>query len=224
MPALPIVPGVLKVGLKFADGTDPLTTVGLHFRYTGGPPSGADCAAIAAAIDTAAEANLVALCTTNILYTGSTVADVGTLDGANGETTVAIDGSLAGEANNTAQAALINHKIARHYRGGRPRSYTPFGGHANWANTSSWTPEFQTLVNAAWAAFISAVSAITEGSTILGVFASVSYYSGPNTSIPPWRGPGHPYPPKLRDTPHVDNVVSSALALKFSQQRRRYQR
>jgi hypothetical protein len=224
MTALPIAPGVLKVGLHFSDGTDPLTTVGLHWRYTGGPPSGSDCAAIAAAINTAAEADLVPLFSSGVIYTGSTVADVGTVDGAVGDAVTSFNGTLTGEGLNTAQCALVNHKIARHYRGGRPRSYTPFGTHSSWLTPSTWTPEFQTLVNDGWAAFVSAVSAITQGTTILGAFCSVSYYSGPNTSIPPWRGPGHSYPPKLRDTPHVDNIISSSLSAKFSTQRRRYQR
>jgi hypothetical protein len=224
MPALPIAPGVLKVGLHFADQTDPLTTVGLHWRYTGGPPSGADCAAIATAINAAAEGHLVPLFSSAVTYSGSTVTDVGTVDGAVGDAVAAVIGTLAGEGLNTAQCALINHKIARHYRGGRPRSYTPFGSHSSWLSGSTWEPQFQTLVNGGWAAFVAAVSAITEGTTILGAFCSVSYYSGPNTSIPPWRGPGHPYPPKLRDVPHVDNIISSSLAAKFSSQRRRYQR
>jgi hypothetical protein len=224
MPPLPLAPGVLKVGLHFNDGPDPLTTIGLHWRYNGGPPSGPDCVSIAADVNAAAQANLRALCGNNVAYTGSSVADVGTVDGATGDAAADFSGTMGGDSLNSAQCALINHKIARHYRGGRPRSYTPFGTHDQWQDASTWQPNFLNAVNVGWAAFVAAVSAITAGTTILGAFCSVSYYSGPNTSIPPWRGPGHPYPPKLRDVPHIDNVLNSSCAAKFSTQRRRYQR
>ena len=88
-------------------------------------------------------------------------------------------GTREGLPNGAAVAALINFKVARRYRGGKPRIYAP------WFVSSDLTPGRLTWTEAAlsagtagWAAFTSVL--LNDAPAAMGVLehVNVSYYEG----------------------------------------------
>ena len=119
---------------------------------------------------------------------------------------------------------LVNYAIQRRYRGGKPRSYFPFGIQSDLLDGSSWSGAAIAAFHAGVQGFITGMIGQVAGSTTISDLVNVSYYDGVITTTPPWRGPGFKYPRALRAVPVVDTITSSAVAAKPGSQRRRYQR
>lgn len=220
MAPLPPVPGALKVTLVWglASGIAPETI--LHFGYTGGPPSTSDCVALAASIQAAAAANIKTVLHTSQQLTTVNVLDLSSATGAEGQVSNTFVGTRAGTENFANVCVNIAGQIARRYRGGKPRSFPPFGVQGDLASPKAWTTALQTAVNTNWANFITAVAALTQGTTVLTHQINISYYQGYGTAVT------HPsgrvtQPLKLRTTPVVDQIVSNQMSIRPGSQRKR---
>jgi len=222
MPAYPPVPNVLRVDLHWAIGGDPLADTRLHFKYSGGPPAVADVTAFATDSNSAAVAQLVALLAADRSFLGTKVTDLSSDTGAQGEVAVSDPGTLTGTGLAPGSSALVNYPIDRRYRGGKPRSYFPFGDNTKLATTglwlATWVTDFENAVNA----YINLMNGKSSGSTSITTLVNVSYYKGFTSVQNPvtmrWRNI-----PTLRATPVVDDVApSSALgSVVVGSQRRR---
>lgn len=225
MPALPTVTNTVRIDLEFSDGTDTHIGTRFFFSYSGSSPSNTDCTNFAATAFSAASSNLMPQAHNDVALIGATCTDLNTTSGGQG----IHSGSTAGSGGTTILPAgacfLINYEIARRYRGGKPRSYMPIGTGGDLTNPGAWSTGAVSAVTTAVINFIAALVGATEGSTTLAAHVNVSYYSGVNTSTPPWRGPGFRYPPKLRTGPITPDLITSVAAnQKPGSQRRRYQR
>ncbi len=221
MPALPPVPNVLKVSLVWAVGDDPIAYNNLHWAYSGGPPSNADCATIAGDVRSSIIAGIlpVTRITTAILFTR--VTDLTSPSAGVGESHGGAAGGLTGQSLPNDVCVLANAHIARRYRGGKPRAYLPIGAAQYVDTTGDWIAADVTTMNTAWSAFIAYVSSLTVGTTTLGSSVNVSYYSG-FTNVPYGVPTRYRRVPTLRSGgPHIDPITSWSINPVPATQRRR---
>jgi hypothetical protein len=115
---------------------------------------------------------------------------------------------------------LVNYVIGRRYRGGKPRSYFPWGSSQEIFTRQSWNPTFVTNVDSGLAAYFSAVIGTTVGGTTLTEHVNVSYYSGFTVVTNPVTHRARNVP-TVRAVPVVDNILSFAASSRPASQRRR---
>lgn len=217
------VPGVVRVTLGWEAGTDLTIGTNLHFRYTGGPPSEADAASLAATLSAAVVTDLLPVLGNTNDMSGVRVTDLHSLSGGDATYAHTSGGGLAGGSLPVGVCALVNYKIARRYRGGKPRSYFPFGTDASLENERQWSAGFAAAVNAAIAAFWASANGATAGTTVLSTPCNVSYFTGSTAYVT--SGGKTKYRPTPRpDGPVVDDITAAGLNTIISSQRKRYQR
>lgn len=205
MTPLPPVTNVLKYTQDFHIGSNLLAECIFHFQYTGGPPSAGDCQTLAADIQGSAATNFKTHMS-NLSYVGlGTVLDLNSDTGADGQGGTVTEGTLSTLANPASTALVVNHSIARRYRGGKPRSYLPFGTANELNSPGTWTSTFASASVASFGTWITACLAFSSGGTSISEYVSVSYFSGG----------------AMRVTPHVDPIVNSLPRTRVGTQRRR---
>jgi hypothetical protein len=177
----------------------------LHFQYSGSAPSTSDCSALAATFQAAAVTNLKSLLHTINALGIATVLDLGSSTGASGSGGSITSGTLTGTQLPASTCVVMNHHIARRYRGGKPRTYAPFGSSSSTATTGSWGTGFLNNCNSDWSAFITSCKAASSGATTVTNFVNVSYYNNKT----------------LRVTPQVDTISASIARTRMGTQRRR---
>jgi hypothetical protein len=203
--ALPPVSDVVKVNQIWElDNNDAAESI-WHFQYTGGPPSSATCVGLAAAFNAAVASNLKTLLHTINAIGVTTVLDLNSSSGAQGTGGSVTSGTLTGTQLPASTCVVMNHHIARRYRGGKPRTYAPFGSSSGTATTGSWGTGFLNSCNADWVAFITSCLAISVSGTAISQFVNVSYFSNKVQRV----------------TPLVDPITSSIARTRMGTQRRR---
>lgn len=224
MPTLPPTPSsVVQVNYHIDLNGDANVKTGLKFAYSGGAPSNSDANTLATGAANAWHTNLASLFTNTCALFLVEVIDLATVNGGVGQQTVAYNGTLTGGVLPVETCLLVNHKIARKYRGGKPRSYWPAGDESK-VNTDgrTWTSSFITAANTALAAYYTAMASVTGGSTNITGPVNVSYYHGYNPpTIVGNRAKNHLAP---RGTPVVDTITAHTVASILASQRRRYGR
>jgi hypothetical protein len=214
------VPQVLKVTLDWTIDADTMGQTIHHYKYTGGPPSAADCNLMAANFVSNASSAFQTLCATTIGVHAATVTDLTSgshAQGAGGTPWVGTSGTgpLA-----PGSAVVCQHLIDRRYRGGKPRSYFPLGIHTDLASTGLWAAAFITNVDTQLGIWISGALASGVGCTIANL-VNVSYYGPPNIVIT------NPVTHRVRNAstprvpPIVDVIRGSIAKLPVGSQRRR---
>ena len=118
-----------------------------------------------------------------------------------------------------AASAVVSHAIARHYRGGKPRSYLPLGVSGDVALTGFWSDAFVAAVDAAWGTFNSS-NVSTYGALTIEALVNVSYYGPPNRTIGALPGRVRTVSTR-RDVPLVDTVTGHTVNKRIGSQRRR---
>lgn len=205
MPPLPPLANTLKVGMSWHVDLNLTAESIIHFQYSGGPPTTSDCQALAADFQASAVTNLKSLMASDNLIGPYTVLDIGSSTGAEGSGGSATAGTLASAPNVASACVVMQHAIARRYRGGKPRSYAPFGDSSKTASTGTWTSAFLALCVTGWSNFITTCLAATSGGTSITQYGSVSYFTGK----------------ALRSTPHWDPIVATTARSRIGTQRRR---
>lgn len=205
MAPLPPVPNAIKVQLGwYIDNNDRVENV-LHFLVSGGPPSSGTCAALAADIQAAQITEFKASTHTSNGIMPCTVTDISSGSGLQGVGGTATGGSLSGSYNGASVAMVINHHIARRYRGGKPRSYLPLGNQGALSTPGQWISSYVTTQTTNWANFITTCLASSSGGVSISAFVSVSYFHSGS----------------VRVTPVVDTVLQSTARQQIGSQRRR---
>lgn len=177
MPPLPNAPASMKVKIAGNTSSKPLAHI-MHLEYTGGSPVATDCIAIATAFRSAWVTNIIPLIGPSVTYNLWEVTDLATSTGAVGSvTTPAVGTHTQSVVPPTSLCLTLSWKIARHYRGGHPRTYLPYANGSDLLNGTQVATAYQTLATTNAGAFLIAVNAITSGA-ISVVLAAVSYYTG----------------------------------------------
>src|SRR5215472_14316255 len=98
----------------------------IFVKYSTGPPTAADCTAVATGAADAWNSNLAAITPTPLSLVAVHVADLNSDLGFVGDWLGSHPGTLATTFVVPADACiLVNHQIQRHYRGGKYRTYLP---------------------------------------------------------------------------------------------------
>lgn len=205
MAPLPPVANVVKATFDWHVGSNVGAQNILHFQYSGGHPSASDCSSLAATFQAALVSELKGYLHTSNSIGQCTVQDIDSNTGAEGFGGTVTAGTLSGSYLGASICAVMNHSIARRYRGGKPRSYLPLGSSSEAATAGTWVGGMVTSVSADFEDFITSCLAATAGTTDITHFVSVSYY----------------FNKALRTTPVVDVISQSALRTRMGSQRRR---
>jgi hypothetical protein len=220
MPALPAVPGVMKLNMGYTVEGDARAETIHYLRYTGGPPTAAQGVTMCNAFLGAAGAVFAALMGDSVAVSSATLVDLSSSTAMEAVSTGAATTGTRGTALVPPGAcAMVSHKILRRYRGGHPRTYFPFGVAGDIATSGLWASAFVTAVNAAYATWANDVLGDGAGCTIQA-FTNVSYYAGSTVVISPTTGRAKNVPTR-RGTPMLNDITSSAMQTKIGSQRRR---
>lgn len=222
MVPLPTVANTIRVDFNWHLEGDVNAINRFFFTYSGTNPDASACDAIAGAFASAWGADLEALLCSTYSLNQVTVQDLNSSSGASGLNETATTGSRDGTPLPVGVCVVLNHAIPRRYRGGKPRSYLPFGVEGDQTNNQTWGSEFLTAVAVDWASFITAALAISEDGTSVTNHVNVSYYSGYNapTTLPSGRVKQGAKVRSAVPTPDVISVSTPSAVI--GSQRRRY--
>lgn len=222
MPPLPPItdPPCIKCKLTITDAADVAAGSGFFLSYSSDAPSAAELTTLATVISNAWVTNLApatndadALTEVTLQDMASDTGNVGSWAGSH------IGGETDNEPFTAGVCAVINHAIARHYRGGHCRTYLRIGDRGDLNGSNKFSADFVAALKTAWQAFIAEILADETSDITLVNLVQVSYYDGAT-----WEGPsGGPYKriPTKRDSPLVNGVTDSSVAVKLGSQRRR---
>lgn len=220
MPALPPVASVLKLSLLWTLGSDTDASTRLYWLYSGTPPTNATCVSLSSNINGIVSTNLAALFPSATVYRGCEVTDLTSSTAGTGITSVTTPGTRSGGILPAGVNMLVNYSLGRRYRGGKPRSYYPFGVSTDVTTEQTWTSAFITATTTALTNFNTAMNVLTVTGCSLTRQVNISYYQGftavENTVTGRWRNV-----PKQRTTPLTDSITSFTANQKFGSQRRR---
>jgi hypothetical protein len=219
MPALPNVPGVIKMTIDWGVEANVLAQTIHHWEFTGSATAG-DMTAFAVNAQGAADAAapFVPLASDQVGMLAITVRDLTSDMGVEVSGGTPWLGTRGAALTSPGTAVLVRHQIARHYRGGQPRSYLPLGVSGDIATSGLWSDAFVNAVNSAWGSWVSSNTGPIGGLTIASI-ANVSYYKG----FTPFTTPSGRVKnrPNLRATPLVDAFTGHTTSKTIASQRRR---
>jgi hypothetical protein len=219
MPALKPPGQVIRVEFKTNDDASILAGSRFFLSYTGAEPGSGDLNTLSTDVSAAWGSHIAPLVITTEHLVDIISTDLSSDTGAIGQWTGSIAGTTGGASLPANACAVVNHGIARRYRGGRPRTYLRCGTAGTLNGTNEWTTTFQGQVLAGWEAFIAEVLALTGFGFTIQAIVNVSWYSG-NTVFTTPTGRARNIP-VARTTPIVDDITGSSVALKVGSQRRR---
>ena len=211
----------MRVRLIHGQGLD--LTMGSRFflAYTdASAPSIADLNTMATFVRTTWSAQLAGLMSNSSGLQQVIIDDLASATGNQGVDSTTVSGTRAGAVVEQNAAIQVNFKIGRHYRGGKPKAYLPFGIQGDTAGSQLWSAAFANATVTAWNAFIAAINGHTSGALTAGAQVSVSYFKGPRSNPNPsiWSKKNVP---AARGVPVVDTVIAITAARTIVNLRRR---
>jgi hypothetical protein len=212
-------PTCLKVAIKINDNASLDSGSRFYVSYSSDAPSGGALNTLSGVVAAAWNSHLASSTSSSEFLAQVQIEDMASDMGATGTWSGTNNGSASGTQLPSSACAVINHKISRKYRGGRPRTYLRAGTFTSLLGTNELTSAFQGTLLTGWEAFIEEILADTTAGITLENIVCVSYYDGST-----WTGPtGGPYKriPTKRTTAKIDGVTSSLVATKLGSQRRR---
>lgn len=177
MPALPPVPGVLRIRLAGLYQGGAWNAI-QHWHYTGPQPSSPTVSSVCDGFSSAWDTWIGPTCSTTVSLLTVEGWDLTTPTGANGISAAGGTGDLVLGSDLPRQiAAVASWKVNMRWRGGHPRTYWPSGRTSNVQNGNSWTATSITNFSVANQSYLNAVNAITAGG-LTGKLCCVRYVSG----------------------------------------------
>lgn len=213
----PAFPNSFKYRMIFDLGAGFSGGVGGYFNVDTSPLSASQMDLIATGIRTSFAANLASFMTTAFSLTSVTVRDL-TAGGGEGSDSTAVPGTDANTGLGVDTCALVNLEVFRTYRGGKPRIYWPFGTNTSLENDHEWTDAFVSSLNAAMAAFDSAISGGSYGGAKVNNRENISYYGGFKVVTSPTTGRARNVP-QYRGTPGFDPIIPPDAVTGYSTQK-----
>lgn len=185
MPALPAVPGAIKLELLWNQQGLPAANV-MHLGYTGTPPGNPGLQTLCSDFATAFWTDdMKTDYSDQTTFVGCRATDLSSDTGAEGEHDISSTGEDGAEPMPAQCCILLNYQIARRYRGGHPRTYLPPASRTWQGTISTWNATLLTVVNTAWTTGMAAViGEAYDDATITGPIC-VSYFSGGSPRVDP---------------------------------------
>lgn len=224
MPPLPPVSQCISIQLTWTDQNDLNVTNRFHVAYAGAAPSQTQLDTYTTQVHGAAVTNLAPQYVPAVQLTQITVTDLGSVFGLRSINNTAIPGTnTGGAAAPSGMAVLMNAKVGRRYRGGKPRLYLPIGNTNAFSGGNQWNSTLVSGSQSAWNAFIAQITNVTAGGWQVANNVNVSYYQGFTAVTSPTTGRARNVP-KLRTNPITDPITGWTTNPIIGSQRRRYGR
>lgn len=220
MAPLPSVPNVMSSVITWAVDADTKAITRHYWSYTGSAPSAASCVSFAGGFVNLAATPYEPLCTTGVGMESCEVTDLSSPSGGQGAGGTPWIGTRTGAVLPPASSVVVSHQIARRYRGGKPRSYMPFGGGGDVMASGLWTAALVTAAQTAFGTWVTSQIGATHGGTVVSALVNVSYYEGSHVVTNPDTGRAKNVPDR-RAVPIVDPIVASVARQVIGSQRRR---
>lgn len=220
MAELPLVPFGLKLKLTYTISTDTVNVNTIHFKWNGIAPDNTAMIAWVGQVATSWTTNCAPLCHPSVSLTETRANDMSKADGGLGVNTGVHAGTRAGTALPAGTCALANYTIQRRYRGGKPRTYLPFGIELDILDGQHWKTTSIASFQTGWQTFCNSIAS-TPPAGITGMsLAQVSYYKGFEVIHGPT---GRAYNKSTLNSqgPILDPLLSSVINPRFASQRRR---
>jgi len=221
MPALPDVPGVLKVIFGVTLGEDVNAINRLHVSYTGTAPTDAVCVALATELYNIYAAEFCVYMRSSDSLDYCEVTDLTSPTSGQGLYTHSTSGSLAGAILAANVAFVASLRIARRYRGGKPRTYLMVLDPSYMQDAQTWTDVAVGDIQASLDAFRADVLGFTSSGTVLQQLVNVSYYEGFVNATNPITGRVRAIPKLRAGGPQVDPATGWVAEKRIGSQRRR---
>jgi hypothetical protein len=176
MPALPAVPGTIRLNFKGTQNNTPWQNTVYLNGFSSQPTSG-DLTTLAGGAASAWASSFAALMPTHVSLVVTEAIDVSSNTGASGTDSTARVGTRVGTgimSNGTAMA--ISEKVTMRWRGGHPRIYLPAPYASDTQTGRSLAAAFLPLLNTSADAFRVSLNALSIGGTALKLVA-VRYYA-----------------------------------------------
>lgn len=218
MPALPAVPGVIRVSFKQSFGEDVDVLNRCFFAYTG-TTSQVSLGSMATTLAAAWHSHIASLQNTGIILNEVECVDL-TSDSA--PLAVYPPGTAGTVATNplpAGSAVVLQFEINRRYRGGKPKMFLSAIPAADLLTVQELTGGAIAAYISGWLAFTAAALVTYSGITVVTEQVNVSYYQGFTNGVGP-TGRARVIP-TLRGSPVVDPIVGVSCNSNIASQRRR---
>lgn len=222
MPALPVVPKVIKTALIWSDGINTDIVTRFYIEYGGSAPGPSDLNSYCASVR-AGYAALLAADTSAALTLGRVHAiDLSSATGAEGDDSTSVVGTATDPPNALDVSVVVSYEFARRYRGGHCRGYWPLLTSAQLANPQRWDGTAVSNLHTDLESFFADV--LAAGWSGAGTLSqvNVSYFHGFTVVTNPTTGRARNVP-TVRATPLVDAITSRIVRSHVGTQRRRLQ-
>jgi hypothetical protein len=175
MPPLPPVALVLKVEFKGHWAGKPWANI-MHAKFSGGPPSAADCATLATAFGTSYHSVFMAeMAASTVTLDSTKVTDLSTTASASAEQATAFAGSAFGDSVTNNVAFGVDWAAATRYRGGHAKTFFPGHQRSDLADSVSWTAAAVATMQGHVNAWLSGIVGLSAGTTVVGGLVVVHY-------------------------------------------------
>jgi hypothetical protein len=216
---LPSVPNALSCVFVWSSSGDINMQTKWFFRYSGGAPDATACTALAAAIYTAMAAQDDQW-GSDVDLTNVIVTDLSSVSGGQGEESASTPGGKTPGALSMSTCLLINYKINRRYRGGKPRSYLPWLVETDLTNRRAWNGAAVATAEGRLSTIFAAIIGASSGSTTITEHINISYFDGFTVVTNPTTGRARNVSSR-RGTPVVDAITGFTGSTRPASQRRR---
>jgi hypothetical protein len=183
---LPAVANVVRLTIEGTTPHSPWVN-SLHYGYSGGLPTGPDCADFADVLFTAWLTNFGPLMLTSATLERATCFDLSSSLGNQGDQVSHQVGSRGTAELPGSSAVLVKKSVGRRYRGGHPRSYVVAGIATDMADTSHWSSALVAAVTGGYQNVQGALNGHVHGATTLTTEVVVSYFDSVTVPIAPHR-------------------------------------
>jgi len=208
--------------MVYALGTDLTALNRQFFRWSGGTPTVTDMGTLAGHCNAGWASFMAALTPDTTTLEHTTATDLSSDTGAQATEVSSTAGTRGSPELGAGTAACVSMTLGRRYRGGKPRTYWPFGIQTDLLTPQTWASAFVTAVTNAAQDFAAYIAAGASGATALGPQVNVSYFSGFVVITSPITGRATNTPVR-RVTPLVNNITGWACNPNLGSQRRRNQ-
>jgi hypothetical protein len=222
VPALPVVPKVIKTAFIFSDGINTDIVSRVYLEYSGSPPTSSDLSDFASECKVQWAAQLLGSLNQVLTLGRVHCTDLSSDIGAEGDWLGAEVGTATALPVPIDAAVVVSYPIARRYRGGHPRGYWPLLSADSLTSPQSWDSGDIAALSTAFGLIFAAIE--TGGWTGAGTIqhVNVSYFSGFTVVTNPITHRARNVP-TVRATPLVDAITTYVARTRVGTQRRRAQ-
>jgi hypothetical protein len=210
----------VRIELRWTVGADLSALTRFFCRYSAAVPTANDLELAIIGIRNAGTAHIKPLQHENVRQTEINITDLNTSTGHQAELAGWGQGAELLHELPASTCVLMNYKVARRYRGGKPRGYWPLGVGDNMSNMQTWSTTFVSEAQAGLTAFLIAVEEAGTGAWHPGTQVNVSYFEKGTWVNDPVTGRPR-YIPKRKEPPHVDEISGRFVSNRIASQRRR---